>query len=814
MAEKKSALIIANFQYEDHVLRQLIAPAQDAEALAEVLGNPGIGGFEVQTLLNQPSYKVSETIEAFFADRKRDDLLLLYFSGHGVKDEDGQLYFATSNTQHKLLRSTAVWANFVNDVMFRSRSRRQVLLLDCCYSGAFARGMVAKGTKDVGTRDHFEGRGRVVLTASDAMQYSFEGGEVQGEGVRSIFTQTLVKGLETGEADLDADGLVSLDDLYDYIHDRVTDEMPQQSPGKWAFDVQGEIVIARNPHPPVVKAGNLPLELREAIENPLVGVRVGAVQELERLLRGKNKALAVAAKEALLSLKQDDSRQVSTAAEKVLAASATQEMPLPIDTQSARLQAEGEAIRHDKQPLPTLEAAEQQRTLEAALPKRVPVGRSTQLLALIRRTDSEGLRAVLAKENIQSLTAGDVNSKPFQLEFSKDQNGVIQSAEIVLRIEAPDFEPKSQTRKLLVPPRGDSETCTFLLTPKSPGELLVNLEIFKSDLLVASRVITTTAEFFAQEVVSVATTLVSIPLIVIVYQAQAASGQGGSREVLAGSNFTGAAIPPAAATQLTSDQGPKTTRLTSLPRIEERDPLDLSLQVKSPYKPGGSGSQPFGTPAEPMAPPREAPKFTPLTRAAPPRSNLKIWASVATAVIVLGVGVGYLNLRPSAIREGPEKSAGPPPIVTPPATDLKGHTGNEVQSGPSKAGVETKMSAEVSSATSQGDAYYERGLYGKAISEYQRGLSLDPQNPGLRDKFERARRAQARVEGEIASAGVRGDTFYEQGAYEKAIGEYQKGLSLDPSNDALQKKIARARHAQAAEQRYGRQSPASSRTKN
>ena len=261
--ETRLALVIANYQYQDAGLRQLIAPRQDAEALARVLSDPAVGSFQAKTLLNEPSYKVNQAIEAFFAERKRDDLLLLYFSGHGVKDEDGQLYFATTDTRRSLLRSTAVSSSFVNDVMHRSRSRRQVLLIDCCYSGAFARGMLAKGEAGVGTQERFAGHGRVVLTASDAMQYSFEGDAVAGRGVRSVFTRTLVGGLETGEADLNGDGLISLDELYDYVHDRVVDETPEQRPGKWAFDVQGEIVIARNPRPIVKIAEQKPSVVEE-----------------------------------------------------------------------------------------------------------------------------------------------------------------------------------------------------------------------------------------------------------------------------------------------------------------------------------------------------------------------------------------------------------------------------------------------------------------------------------------------------------------------------------------------------------------------
>ncbi len=79
MDERRSALIIANFQYEDADLRQLVAPAQDAEALERVLGDQEVGGFDVKTLLDRPAREVSEVVERFFLDRTRDDLLLLYF---------------------------------------------------------------------------------------------------------------------------------------------------------------------------------------------------------------------------------------------------------------------------------------------------------------------------------------------------------------------------------------------------------------------------------------------------------------------------------------------------------------------------------------------------------------------------------------------------------------------------------------------------------------------------------------------------------------------------------------------------------------
>jgi Caspase domain len=278
--QTRSALIVASDEYTDPRLRRLRAPASDARALAAVLQDPGIGGFEVRTLLNEPAHLVTLAVEEFFADRRPGDLLLVHFSGHGIKDEDGELYFAAPNTMLGRLGATAVAAEFVGRRMNRSRSRRVVLLLDCCYAGAFERGLVARAGVEMGIEQQFGGRGRAVITASSAMEYAFEAGELADarEVAPSVFTSALVEGLETGEADHDQDGLVGLDELYDYVYDKVRAATPNQTPGKWVFGVEGDLYMARRARP-VTTPARLPPELQQAIDSPLAGVRVGAVHD-------------------------------------------------------------------------------------------------------------------------------------------------------------------------------------------------------------------------------------------------------------------------------------------------------------------------------------------------------------------------------------------------------------------------------------------------------------------------------------------------------------------------------------------------------
>lgn len=158
MSGNRFALLIASSQYEDTNIGKLIAPANDMEALAKVLRDPKIGGFDVKISLNDPHYIVRQLIDEFFQDRKKDDLLLLHFSGHGFKENE--LYFAAFDTKLKLLRATGISASYINDLMQNSNSRSQVLILDCCFSGAFIRGMLVKGIKGLILRNTLTDMGK------------------------------------------------------------------------------------------------------------------------------------------------------------------------------------------------------------------------------------------------------------------------------------------------------------------------------------------------------------------------------------------------------------------------------------------------------------------------------------------------------------------------------------------------------------------------------------------------------------------------------------------------------------------------------
>lgn len=335
MTSQRKALIVANDEYEHEGLRNLLAPSADAEALAHVLGDQRIGAFDAQIVRNEYSYVIQAQIEELFSESHSDDLLLLHFSGHGLKSDSGELFFAASNTRPDRLRATAVEAEFVRRCMRDSRSRSVVLLLDCCYGGAFAQGVMVRATGDVNVLDSFprdsqgSGRGRAVITASGAMEYAFEGNQLTADQHRqpSLFTAALVEGLATGEADRDEDGWVSLDELYDYLFDKVREQNPRQTPSR-QVEMQGELYLARSHRRRIrISAAPVPADLRTAMTDPNMYTRLGAVSELRSRMASSDLPIAMGAREALAEIARTDVRFVADPAATCLGEAAVRPEP-------------------------------------------------------------------------------------------------------------------------------------------------------------------------------------------------------------------------------------------------------------------------------------------------------------------------------------------------------------------------------------------------------------------------------------------------------------------------------------------------------
>lgn len=244
----KVALLIGVSEYQPE-LNSLPAAVKDVEAMRRVLVNPEMGGFadaDVTVLKNPQPDDIRYAIYELFTNRQKDDLLLFYFSGHGIKDDKGNLYFATRDTRKdngKLVKPSAVAARTLHENINDSRSQRQIIILDCCFSGAIAKGMSVKDDGSVNVEEQLGGKGRAILTSSTSTQYSFE----QQDSELSIYTRYLVEGVNTGVADKDGDGWISIDELHEYASSKVQETSPAMTPEFYPVKEGHKILLAKSP---------------------------------------------------------------------------------------------------------------------------------------------------------------------------------------------------------------------------------------------------------------------------------------------------------------------------------------------------------------------------------------------------------------------------------------------------------------------------------------------------------------------------------------------------------------------------------------
>jgi len=108
-------------------------------------------------------------------------------------------------------------------------------------------------------------------------------------------------------------------------------------------------------------------------------------------------------------------------------------------------------------------------------------------LVLIRLPDSPGLNGVLLADEEAEERPEDVRSKPFTVTFPLGPDGKREALKVEVKLTSPDFTPPEQAKNLFVPPDGNSEVISFILTPIRTGQLRVLVELQWEDALRGSR---------------------------------------------------------------------------------------------------------------------------------------------------------------------------------------------------------------------------------------------------------------------------------------------------------------------------------------
>ena len=148
----RDGLVVGINNYQDNNLRNLNAPAADAEDIAKILEQ--YGEFEVKRLpeaINRDSRKpfIAKTqelslthledalVKLFKPEGKQiPDTALFYFSGHGLRKNKGiqEGFLGTSNVALDL-GFNGLSLRWLRELLQESPIRQQIVILDCCHSG-------------------------------------------------------------------------------------------------------------------------------------------------------------------------------------------------------------------------------------------------------------------------------------------------------------------------------------------------------------------------------------------------------------------------------------------------------------------------------------------------------------------------------------------------------------------------------------------------------------------------------------------------------------------------------------------------------
>jgi hypothetical protein len=183
------------------------------------------------------------------AARRTDDLLLVYYAGHGLRHENrDELYLTAGETEADALAESAVSFNAVKDVLEGSSARTNLLVLDCCYSGMALSTMsgVAVEAREIAVS------GSAVLASSPKNRKSHS-----PAGRRhTAFTGKMISLLEQGSPN--DDELLTVNALYKRVSVAlVREEFPR--PLIKLTDTSGDLLVrrpapARPAPPPAVRS--------------------------------------------------------------------------------------------------------------------------------------------------------------------------------------------------------------------------------------------------------------------------------------------------------------------------------------------------------------------------------------------------------------------------------------------------------------------------------------------------------------------------------------------------------------------------------
>jgi len=182
----------------------------------------------------------------------KEDMVIIYFAGHGATEKDVlspdgdglEKYLLPYDADPEDLYASALPMREVSHIFYRIQSQRIIFIADACYSGASGGRTISLSGIRANISDAFldriaGGKGTVIMTASGANEVSAEDEKLQ----HGVFTFYLLQGL-AGAADADKDGLITVDEIYQYVSVQVPRATGQEQHPVKKGTVEGRLVLS------------------------------------------------------------------------------------------------------------------------------------------------------------------------------------------------------------------------------------------------------------------------------------------------------------------------------------------------------------------------------------------------------------------------------------------------------------------------------------------------------------------------------------------------------------------------------------------
>lgn len=187
----------------------------DAYRMYAFLKSPEGGALpddQIRILIDEDAtkHRIMETMTNLFSQVGSEDLILLYYSGHGLKGAFLPIDF--DGYRQKL------WHEEINNILAKSPAKYKICIADACHSGSL---LASRSGGTSALDDYYRVLGKAAPGTALIMSSKSEETSLESSGLRQgVFSHYFIRGLK-GEADFDRNKTVTISELYNYVLNEV-----------------------------------------------------------------------------------------------------------------------------------------------------------------------------------------------------------------------------------------------------------------------------------------------------------------------------------------------------------------------------------------------------------------------------------------------------------------------------------------------------------------------------------------------------------------------------------------------------------------